>query len=174
MSVHSGSILRAYYFAIALVVVAADQLSKSLVKQRIPLNDSVDVIAHFFRISHVLNRGAAFSAFADERYRHTGQALIAFSVCVLCVLCYALWRATTRLTLGAVGLSMIMGGAIGNLTDRLRIGSVVDFLAFDIGSYHWPDFNLADSAIVVGSALLVLELLADSRRAAETTPYGAP
>lgn len=149
---------RSIYALIAAVVVALDQTTKRLVSNRIPLYGSVDVIAGFFRISHVLNRGAAFSAFADAKYRHTGAALVAFSVVVLIVLAVTLWRSGGGLTPGAFGLAMIMGGAIGNLTDRLRMGSVVDFLSFDFGRYHFPDFNLADSAIVMGSMLLVLEI----------------
>jgi len=159
----SGPSLRTVYGGIAMGIVALDQFSKSIVSSKIELYDSITVIPGFFRISHVMNRGAAFSAFADARYRHTGPALIVFSVIVLAVIVVGLWRATERITFGSFGLALIMGGALGNLLDRVRLGSVIDFLAFDFGSYHWPDFNLADSAIVIGSMLLVLDLFFASR-----------
>lgn len=149
---------RRYYFVIAIVVLMLDQTTKSLVARRLALHDTVTVIPGFFSISHVLNPGAAFSLFADSASRYTAPGLILFSVLVLSIVTTMLWRSGHSFTAGGLALALIMGGALGNLSDRIRIGSVVDFLMFNFGSYHWPDFNLADSAIVIGSLLLISDL----------------
>lgn len=148
---------RKYYFLIAIAIVLLDQLTKALIVRNIPLNHSVPVIPGFFSLTHVLNRGAAFSMFANSS-AWAPNALIVFSCIVLVAIFTALWRGTQGFTATNLALSLIMGGAMGNLIDRLRLGSVVDFLAFRLGSYYWPDFNAADSAIVIGSLLLVVEL----------------
>jgi signal peptidase II len=149
---------RGYYFLIAIVITALDQVSKLLIVRNIPLHQNVVVIPGFFNLSHVTNPGAAFSLFADGALTYAPKALIAFSCVVLIAITTVLWRSKTGFALSGLALSMIMGGAAGNLLDRLRLGSVVDFLMFKLGNYYWPDFNVADSAIVVGSLLLVAEL----------------
>lgn len=148
---------RGYYFLIAIAIVALDQLTKMLIARNVPLNRGVTVIPGFFSLTHVLNRGAAFSMFANSS-SWAPKVLIVFSCIVLVAIFTALWRGTQGFTATNLALSLIMGGATGNLIDRLRLGSVVDFLAFRLGSYYWPDFNAADSAIVIGSLLLVVEL----------------
>jgi signal peptidase II len=149
---------RGYYFLIALLVLALDQVTKLLIVRNIPLHHTVTIIPGFFSLSHVLNPGAAFSLFADASSTYAPKALIAFSSIVLVGIIFVLARATQGFTLTNLALSFIMGGAMGNLLDRLRLGSVIDFLMFKFGTYYWPDFNVADSAIVVGSLLLVAEL----------------
>jgi signal peptidase II len=133
-----------------------DQVTKLAIVRNIPLNRSVALIPGFFGLSHVLNPGAAFSLFGGSAY--APKALIAFSSVVLLAIFVVLWRADRGFALPNLSLALIMGGAMGNLLDRLRIGSVVDFLMFKFGSYYYPDFNVADSAIVVGSLLLIAEL----------------
>jgi signal peptidase II len=152
------STYRGYYFLIAFIVLTLDQATKSLVARNLALHDTIPVIPGFFSISHVLNPGAAFSLFADSASRYTTAGLIFFSVLVLSVVSTMLWRSGHSFTAGGLALALIMGGALGNLLDRIRIGSVIDFLMFNIGSYHWPDFNIADSAIVLGSLLLISDL----------------
>ena len=149
---------RGYYYLIATIVFALDQVSKLAIVHTIPLNRSVAVIPGFFGLSHVLNPGAAFSLFADASMTYVPKALIAFSCIVLVAIFTVLWRAGKGFAVGNLALALIMGGAMGNLLDRLRIGSVIDFLMFKFGSYYYPDFNVADSAIVVGSLLLIAEL----------------
>jgi signal peptidase II len=149
---------REIYFFLAATVLIMDQVTKLIVAKFIPLYDSVNVIPGFFRISHVLNRGAAFSMFADVRSPLAPLGLLLFSLIVMVVISIMLMKAGNALTRTNVGLSLILGGALGNFIDRLLHGSVVDFLAFHVGSYHWPDFNLADSAIVAGSGLLLLDV----------------
>jgi signal peptidase II len=147
---------RRYYFLIAAIVFAADQCSKLVVERNLRLHETVQVIPGFFGISHVLNPGAAFSLFISSAY--APKALPLFAAVVLIAIFIFLWRSRNGFTYTGLALSLIMGGAAGNLTDRLRVGSVIDFLMFKFGSYYYPDFNLADSAIVIGSLLLIAEL----------------
>jgi signal peptidase II len=149
---------REIYFFLASSVLIMDQVTKLIVAKTIPLYDSVNVIPGFFRISHVLNRGAAFSLFADLRSPWTPIALLVFSFIVMTVITIILWKSKRVFNRTNVGLSLILGGALGNFLDRLLHGSVVDFLAFRLGNYHWPDFNLADSGIVSGAGLLLLDV----------------
>ena len=151
--------MRKYHFLIALLVVFFDRLTKWLVAKDISLHDSIQIIPGFFRITHVENRGAAFGLFADSPGEWKVGMLVAFSVVALVVVSTLLWRNSHTMTTTGIGLSLILGGAIGNLWDRLLNGRVVDFLLFYIGQYQWPAFNVADSAIVVGAGLLVFEIL---------------
>lgn len=157
---------RRYYFLISLLVAALDQSSKLLIVRNIPLHQTVTVIPDFFSLSHVLNPGAAFSLFADASPVYAPKALIAFSSIVLIAISTFLWRSRPEFAFTGLALALIMGGAMGNLVDRLRLGSVIDFLMFKLGNYYWPDFNLADSAIVVGSLMLVAELFFAQKHAA--------
>jgi signal peptidase II len=159
MGAPSKGSYRAMHFSISLVVVALDQLTKWVVSRDIPLNGARNVIPKFFSISHVLNPGAAFSLFAESDPRYTTKGLILFSSLVLIGIAWVLWKSAPGFSRVSVALSFIFGGALGNLLDRIALGSVRDFLAFDFGSYHWPDFNLADTFIVSGSLLLILDVL---------------
>ncbi len=150
---------RGYYFLTAMVVLLLDQATKVMVSRSVPLYDSIPIVPRFFSITHVLNPGAAFSLFAESSSHYTTGALIGFSFVVLMVVGVTLWKSTGGFTATALALSFIMGGALGNLLDRIRLGSVVDFLAFTLGTYHWPDFNVADSAIVLGCLLLITDVL---------------
>lgn len=152
---------RGLLFAIAACIIALDQLTKWIVVRKIPLYGEIVVIPKFFAISHVTNKGAAFSLFAHGDPRAT-WALAAFSVIVMAVIVFLLAR-TRGWSKGALALALILGGAAGNFIDRVRLNAVVDFLAFDFGSYHWPDFNVADSAIVIGAVLLAIDALFGKR-----------
>jgi signal peptidase II len=151
--------LFALYLLLGAAVLLLDQVTKAIVAREIPLNDAIPVIPGFFSISHVLNSGAAFSLFADYRAEYARVGLISFSVVVIGVIAFVLWISSYQRSRMNLAMAFILGGAFGNLVDRLTIGSVVDFLAFQIGSYHWPDFNVADSAIVCGSLLLIVDSL---------------
>jgi signal peptidase II len=150
---------RAIYFVIVVAVVALDRWTKHLVAQRIRLYAHIQVIPGFFRITHTENTGAAFSLFADPTAPWKTGLLIAFSVVALIVVSALLWKNDHAHVATGVGLSLIMGGALGNLWDRLARGRVVDFLLVYVKQYQWPVFNLADSAIVVGAGLLIVEIL---------------
>ena len=144
---------RTLYLLIALVVVLLDRWTKRLVAQRISLYSHIQVIRGFFRLTHTENSGAAFSLFADSPAQWKTGLLIAFSAIALVVVSVLLWKNHHAHVATGIGLSLIMGGALGNLWDRLARGRVVDFLLFYFRRYQWPVFNLADSAIVVGAGL---------------------
>jgi signal peptidase II len=145
---------------ISAVIIAADRITKMIVSSRVPLGEGVLVIPGFFRITHWLNEGAAFSLFADSASPNAVRwGLIAFSALAAIAVLIALVRLGSRMTLVTVALALVLGGALGNLHDRVFYGSVVDFIEIHIFGYHWPDFNVADSSIVIGACLLLLDSL---------------
>jgi signal peptidase II len=150
---------RVFYLVIVLIIVLLDRWTKHIVAQRISLYAHVQIIPGFFRLTHTENTGAAFSLFADSTAPWKTGLLIAFSGIALLVVSVLLWKNNHAHVVTGIGLSLIMGGALGNLWDRLASGRVVDFLLFYVRRYQWPVFNLADSAIVVGAGLLVVEIL---------------
>ena len=150
--------MRKYHILIAAVVVLLDRLTKTLVAQRITLHDSIDVVPGLFRLTHVQNQGAAFGLFSDSTWEWKLAMLILFSLAALAVVSALLWKNGNALNATAIALSLVFGGALGNLWDRVVSGRVVDFLDFYLGPHHWPAFNIADSAIVVGALLLLSEI----------------
>ena len=150
---------RTLYFFLALLVVLLDRWTKRLVAARIAMYRHIQIIPGFFRLTHTENTGAAFSLFADAPSHWKTALLIGFSVVAMVIVSVLLWRQTRAFTITGLALSLILGGAVGNLWDRVASGRVVDFLLFYIKQYQWPVFNLADSAIVVGAGLLVIEIL---------------
>jgi len=155
----SAQSARATHFLLALFVVLLDRWTKRLVAAHIAMYTHIQVIPGFFRITHTENTGAAFSLFADSPSHWKTAMLISFSVVAMIVVSVLLWKQSRALTMTGIALSLILGGAVGNLWDRVASGRVVDFLLFYVKSYQWPVFNLADSAIVVGASLLVLEII---------------
>lgn len=144
---------------IALAVLLLDRITKWVIAQTIPLEDAVNIIPGFFRLTHLENTGAAFSLFADSSSPFRTALLIAFSVAALAVVSFLLWKDRGIFHSGTMALSLILGGAVGNLWDRIVDGKVTDFLDFYIGVHHWPPFNVADSAIVIGALLLFMRML---------------
>jgi signal peptidase II len=157
---------RFVYFGISVAVVALDQFTKALVSARIPLHETIPVIRGFFDLTHVRNTGTAFGLFAsiDSPLRTaalTGVAVLVF----LGVLGWSL-ASSPDLTRLQLALAFVLGGAVGNLIDRVRLHSVTDFLRFYVDRWEWPSFNVADSAISVGVVLLAWDIW----RPAEKTP----
>jgi signal peptidase II len=148
---------------IALAVLLLDRITKWAIAQTIPLEDAINIIPGFFRLTHLENTGAAFSLFADSSSPFRTTLLIAFSVAALSVVSVLLWKDRRVFHSGTLALSLILGGAVGNLWDRIANGKVTDFLDFYVGVHHWPPFNVADSAIVVGALLLFLRMLRKDR-----------
>jgi signal peptidase II len=144
---------------IALLVLLLDRITKWAIAQSIPLEDVINIIPGFFRLTHLENTGAAFSLFAESTSPFRTALLIAFSLAALAVVSVLLWKDRSVFHSGTLALSLILGGAVGNLWDRLSTGKVTDFLDFYIGVHHWPPFNVADSAIVVGALLLFMRML---------------
>jgi signal peptidase II len=151
---------RGWLLLLSLLVVAADRWTKWLAARRIELGDHVTVIAHIFAISHVENPGAAFSLFNDSSSPgRVRWMLLVFSLLAAVAVLVALMKLGRSISATTIALALILGGALGNAYDRLRFGYVIDFLEVHIVHYHWPDFNVADSAIVVGGILLLLDAL---------------
>ncbi len=145
---------------ISAIIILVDRLTKTIVASRIQLGDGIPVVPHFLRITHWLNEGAAFSLFADSASPNTVRwGLIAFSALAAAAVFVAMIRLGSHFTLTTGALAFVFGGALGNLHDRIAYGSVVDFIEVHIFGYHWPDFNVADSAIVTGACLLLLDSL---------------
>lgn len=144
---------------IAIAAILLDRVTKVIIEHTLPSNDAITVIPGFFQITHVHNRGAAFGLFADSTSEWRTALLVGFSTVALGVVAYLLWKSDHSLPSTAIGLSMILGGAVGNLWDRVALGQVTDFLHFYIGEHVWPDFNVADSCIVIGAILLMVEIV---------------
>ena len=142
------------WFALAAGIVAADQLAKWIVMQHFRDGERLQVTG-FFNMVLVFNKGAAFSFLAQAPGWQT-PLLIAFALIAAAVVGFFILKNPARRLLG-LGLALILGGALGNVIDRLRFGHVVDFLDFHAFGWHWPAFNVADSAITVGAAILILE-----------------
>jgi signal peptidase II len=147
------------HLLIAIAVLFLDRITKWAIVQTIVLEDAFSIIPGFFRLTHLENPGAAFSLFAESTSPFKTALLIAFSLAALVVVALLLWKDRYIFNGSTLALSLILGGALGNLWDRLADGKVTDFLDFYIGVHHWPPFNVADSAIVVGASLLLVRML---------------
>ena len=144
---------------VSIGVLVLDQVTKWLITVNLPLYSHIVVVDHFFNISHVLNPGGAFGFFADQS-PGIRKFVFLFLSSIVALFVFWLYRktaATHRFL--SYGLALIFAGAIGNLIDRFRFGMVVDFLDFYVGAYHWPAFNIADSAISVGMGVLIYHVV---------------
>jgi len=147
------------YILLVAATIALDRWSKVLIQKRFDLNESISLIDGFFNITYVRNTGVAFGIFDPLSLPAKSVLLSVFTAfAAVIVITYSV-RSPLRNRLLQVALALVLGGALGNLYDRLAYGYVVDFLEFYVGSFHWPSFNIADSAISVGVALLALEIL---------------
>jgi signal peptidase II len=156
--------LKAY--GAAAVVFLIDRLTKWLIETHVSFVDTFRVIPGFFDIVHSQNRGVAFGIFSDSSSEWRTLLLVLFSIAAVLVVAWILWSADRLDRFSLAGFALILGGAAGNVFDRIVWGRVTDFLEFYVGDYHWPTFNMADSAIVIGSALLLIDLLRPKRQAA--------
>ena len=143
-----------HWFAGSAAIVLADQLTKWMVLAHFAPGERRELTG-FFNLVLVFNKGAAFSFLADAAGWQT-PILVAFALVAAVIVSVLLVRSPGR-RLFCAGLALILGGAVGNVIDRLRFGYVVDFLDLHAGAWHWPAFNVADSAITVGAALLILD-----------------
>ncbi|MBZ5585358.1 MAG: signal peptidase II [Acidobacteriia bacterium] len=153
-------------YALAGGVFALDRLTKWLIETHVSFLDTYRIIPGFFDIVRSTNRGVAFGLFNESGGAWRTGLLVIFSLAAVGLVSALLWKPKRLDRLSVWGFALILGGAAGNLFDRLLSGRVTDFLLFYVGQYQWPTFNVADSAIVVGSGLLVLDLLRTKRQAA--------
>jgi signal peptidase II len=148
----------------AIAVIVLDQITKDIVSEKLFMYGSHKVIDGFFNLVYVMNPGAAFGflAGAPEIFRY----LFFISVTVLAILLiiYYIIKSKQETLLIVISFALIFGGAVGNLIDRIRFGAVVDFFDFYIGTWHWPAFNVADSAISVGAVLMIWEMLVSRKK----------
>jgi signal peptidase II len=141
-----------------LGVFGVDRWSKWMVETHLGYDSVKTVIPGFFNVIRSENTGVAFSMFAEGGGRWHTIGLVTLSLTAIVVLAFMLWKIERLDRVSAVALSLIFGGAIGNVWDRVRAGAVTDFLDFYFGTYHWATFNVADSAICVGAGLLLLTM----------------
>ncbi len=151
------------YFLIFFVILAADQLTKFLVVAHLSLYEAREIIPGLFNLVHVTNKGAAFSLFAGVESPLRHYFFVSVNTLAALGLTIAAWKVGPSRRLYRWSFALIAGGAIGNLVDRLLHGAVIDFLDFYIGVYHWPAFNVADSAICVGVGLMLFANLQEIR-----------
>jgi signal peptidase II len=153
---------RSYFLlllGLAAIVAIVDRVTKHIIIHRLPTGSAHTIIPGILRVTHVRNTGAAFSMFAESASPATVRhALILFSLVAVCIVFFMLLRAGRAINLTSIALALILGGAIGNVYDRIRYHYVVDFIEVHIIHYHWPDFNVADSCIVIGACLLLIEI----------------
>lgn len=150
------------YFRFAGVVglvVLMDQITKAMVLKLMPLFKSIVVIPGFFNLTHVHNPGGAFGFLAQNGSPWRHWMFLAAAMVALSMILYFYHRTPKTHSYLRLGLSLIFGGAIGNLVDRLRFGEVVDFLDFYVAHLHWPTFNVADSAVTVGVGIFILHIV---------------
>ncbi len=154
---------RKYLFLLmmTLLILILDQWSKYLVQKRLRLFQSVEVIKGFFNLVHVRNKGGAFGIFGGARGELFSSLFIVVSLIAIGVILYFFFKVREKSLL--FSLSLVLSGAIGNLIDRIIYGEVVDFLDFHLFSYHWPAFNIADSAITLGIGLMAFKLIFHDR-----------
>lgn len=156
--------MRRYQLLIVAAVILLDQLTKLLVVHSMAVGQEISIVPGLFQLAHWENPGAAFSMFASSTSPWRTFGLIAFSVAACIVVSYLLWKHGPALDTSSVSFCLVLGGALGNLWDRFSKAGVTDFLDFYVGSHHWPPFNVADSAIVIGAALLIATILFTPRQ----------
>ncbi|MGA2526851.1 MAG: signal peptidase II [Smithellaceae bacterium] len=148
----------------AIAVIVLDQITKAVIREKLFMYGSYKVIDGFFSLVYVMNPGAAFGflAGAPEIFRYL--FFISITVLAILLIIYYILKSKAQDVLIVISLTLIFGGAVGNLIDRIRFGAVVDFLDFYIGTWHWPAFNAADSAISIGAVLMIWEMLVSRKK----------
>jgi signal peptidase II len=168
--------VRALYLWISAVIVGLDQATKALVDRWMGLHETREVIDGLVRLTYVRNRGAAFGVLSDAELPNQAFLFAAVSLLALFAIGVYAWRLPTASRLPRLGLALIIGGALGNLIDRIRLGYVIDFVDVYWRTHHWPAFNVADSCISIGVCLLILDMLRSPRpsAAAQESGGGSP
>lgn len=143
----------------AAAVAILDQLVKAVIVSTIPAYQTISVIPGFFNLTHIYNTGGAFGFLSGSSSGYQQLFFLAASLAAVCIILYLYIKMPSGHFFLEIGFALILGGALGNIADRLRIGKVVDFLDFHILGLHWPSFNIADSAITTGILIFVYHLL---------------
>ena len=169
-----SALYRAAYFLVSLAVLLLDQWTKGIITRAFDVHQSRTVVGGLFDLTYVRNSGAAFGLFASVDSSIKAIMLNSVAVLVFIVVSVYALRSSHKSIRLQVGFSLILGGAIGNLLDRVRFGYVVDFLDFSISGHHWPAFNVADSAICIGVGLLFLDMLRSEEERSPAAPTPPP
>jgi signal peptidase II len=165
------------YLLLALVagmVIVTDQFTKVAIMQHMRLHESIPIVPNLFSLTYIRNPGAAFGLMAGSSNAFRMVFFGITSLFALALLGTILFRMPEKDWLGQLSIAGILGGAIGNLLDRLRFGEVIDFLDVYIENYHWPAFNVADSAITVGVTLLIIHFAFESKESSAPPPDPQP
>jgi signal peptidase II len=163
-----GKKWRLSYLAIAASIIALDRLTKAAITSEMPLHSTKNIIPGFFDLVHARNTGIAFSMFADAGPFIKSFLIPLFSASAVVMVLVLLWKSEPAARRFHYALVLILSGAAGNLYDRAVYGYVTDFLDVFIGTYHWPAFNVADSAITIGAGLLLLDAARTTTEEPET------
>jgi|ERR1035437_666977 signal peptidase II len=161
--------LRLKSYGAAAAVLALDRITKVLIERNVGYMDTYRIVPGFFDIIRSENRGVAFGLFNDSTSEWRTTLLVVGSLVAVVAVSYLLWRPGRLERISRWGFALVLGGAAGNVIDRIVWGRVTDFLLFYIRQYQWPAFNVADSAIVIGSALLAIDLIRPKRRTANVS-----
>ena len=165
---------RLLYAALSVSVVAADQITKWLIRRSLELHEYRELVSGLLSLSHVRNEGAAFGILSDADLPYQAALFVSLSLVALGAIVLYARRLPITATLPQLSLALILGGAVGNLIDRLAYGYVIDFVHVYWKQYSWPDFNVADSAISTGVCLLLLDMLRSPAGADEPAAKADP
>ncbi|NIM58707.1 MAG: signal peptidase II [Candidatus Aminicenantes bacterium] len=146
---------RIFYLLFILVLLAADQLTKAIVAQKIPFLNSKSIIPGFFNLTHIRNRGAIFGFFSQSGSQFLYVVLTLASLAALALVILYFFKTPTSERLMIISLSLILAGALGNMIDRIFRGYVIDFMDFYVKKWHWPSFNIADASITIGAVIII-------------------
>ncbi len=164
----SWLVSKRWVFVVSLAILAIDQWSKAWIERTLPVGGRREVIPGFFNLTHIRNDGVAFGLLSGSSSQIKVWLLAALALVAIAVVVSLVRQTPPEHRLSLMALGLVLGGAVGNLLDRIASGAVTDFLDFYRGGYHWHNFNVADAAISVGVALLLLDSLVLSRRRAST------
>ena len=170
LSAGSATLAKLSYLWVSLGVVVLDQWTKWLVEVHLPWHLAQPIVPGFLNLTHVRNTGVAFGLFAADGVSTASWTLTALGLLALGAVGVYFWIASPRDRGLLVALSLVVGGAVGNLIDRVASGAVTDFIDVYFGAHHWPSFNVADSAISIGIVLMAI----DSLRARKASPASEP
>jgi signal peptidase II len=147
------------YAALAALVIGLDQLTKALIVKNIPFYGSVKVIPGFLDLTHIHNKGAILGILNSSEHAWTPVVLLLLNAAALTLVLYYFSKTSEEERAARFGLTLIVGGALGNVVDRIVRGYVVDFVEMYAGRFHWPTYNLADSCISIGAVILILSVI---------------
>jgi signal peptidase II len=165
---------RTVYLWLVAGIIAFDQVSKLFVDRLLSVHESRVVVDGLVRLTYVQNRGAAFGVLSDAELPYQSALFSLVSLVALFAIAVYAWRMPAESRLPQTALALVMGGAVGNLLDRARLGYVIDYVDMYWGHHHWPAFNVADAAITTGVTLLILDILRNPQGEEATPPLVSP